>query len=56
MVWWLKAEGAGHKFSFDKEKVFDLMKDYPDQLTPEQKEIFDRENPFWVRKLKKTDD
>ena len=54
-VWWLKAEGAGHKFSFDKEKVFDLMRDYPDQLSPEQKEIFDRENPLWARKLKKTD-
>ncbi len=50
-IWWLKAESAGHKFSFDKEKVFDLMRDYPDRLTAEQKEIFDRENPLWARKL-----
>ena len=51
-VWWLKESGDGHKFSFDKEVVFNLMKDYPDKLTAEQKEIFDRENPFWARKLK----
>ena len=50
-IWWLKETTDAHKFSFDKEKVFDLMRDYPDKLTPEQKEIFERENPFWARKL-----
>ena len=51
-VWWLKSNNE-HKFSFDKEEVFDLMKDYPDKLTAEQKEIFDKENPFWAKKLQK---
>ncbi|MBR5421826.1 MAG: hypothetical protein IK115_11835 [Lachnospiraceae bacterium] len=50
-VWWSKK--GEHSFSFDKETVFDLMKDYPDKLTPEQKEIFDKENPYWAKKLQK---
>ena len=52
-VWWLKESGGDHKFSFDKETVFDLMKDYPDKLTSEQKEAFDRENPYWAKRLQK---
>ena len=48
-VWWLKEQGGEHKFSFDKEIVYNLMTDYPDKLTPEQKEIFDNENPYWVK-------
>lgn len=35
-------------FSFDKKQVFNLFADYPDKFTPEQKEIFDAENPYWV--------
>ena len=35
-------------FSFDKKKVYNLFQDYPDKLTPEEKEIFEKENPFWV--------
>ena len=34
-------------FSFDKEKIFNMFEDYPSELTKEQKEIFDKENPFW---------
>lgn len=37
-----------HLFSFDKEKVFNLFRDYPHELTKEQKELFDKENPFWA--------
>ncbi|MCR5283438.1 MAG: hypothetical protein K6E18_08715 [Lachnospiraceae bacterium] len=50
-VWWLKESAGGPKISFDKEVVFDLMRDYPDKLSAEQKEIFDKENPFWAKKL-----
>ena len=42
-----------HIFSFDKHKVYWLFRDYPDSLTSEEKEIFDRENPYW-RKFFKT--
>jgi hypothetical protein len=34
-------------FSFDRQTVFNLFEDYPWKLTPQQKEIFDRENPYW---------
>lgn len=35
-------------FSFDKKTVFNLFEDYPYKLTPAQREIFDRENPYWA--------
>jgi hypothetical protein len=35
-------------FSFDKSNEFNMFSDYPDKLTPEQKSIFDKENPYWA--------
>lgn len=50
IIWWLD-NGADTKgewvFSFDKKRRFNMFADYPRKLTPEQKEIFDRENPYW---------
>lgn len=47
-VWWLDSENKGEwLFSFDKKTIFNLFRDYPHKLTPEQKEIFDDENPYW---------
>ena len=48
-VWWVdNPDTKGERlFSFDKKTVFNLFSDYPHKLTPEQKEIFDKENPFW---------
>ena len=36
------------EFSFDKQTVFNLFADYPHKLTTEQREIFDKENPYWA--------
>lgn len=34
-------------FSFDKRKIYNLWIDYPHNFTKEEKEIFDKENPYW---------
>lgn len=39
-------------FSFDKEKIYNLWEDYPWKFTPEEKEIFDKENPYWAEFFK----
>ena len=48
-VWWLDHPDMDGvlEFSFNKQEVFNLFADYPWKLTPEQKNIFDRENPYW---------
>lgn len=49
-VWWVDDIGTtgNFLFSFDKKKVFNLFRDYPEKLTAEQKAIFDKENPYWA--------
>lgn len=48
-IWWIDNDAIGeHEFTFDREHIFNLFRDYPWQLTAEQKAIFDRENPFWA--------
>ena len=49
-VWWLYQPHVIGEFvfSFDKKKQYNLYRDYPYKLTKEEKEIFDRENPFWA--------
>lgn len=47
-IWWTKTDRIGEfLFTFDKQTIFNLFVDYPHNLTPEQKEVFDKENPFW---------
>ena len=38
-------EYGPYLFSFDFEHIFNFWTDYPDKLTPEQIEIFKKENP-----------
>lgn len=35
-------------YSFDKKTLFNLWTDYPWKFTPEQKALFDEENPYWA--------
>ena len=46
-IWWVDdtTQKGELLFSFDREKIYNFWKDYPDKLTPEEREIFDRENP-----------
>lgn len=48
VIWWVEApidKDGEFLFSFDRERVYNFFADYPQELTPEQKAIFDRENP-----------
>ncbi|MEG0998877.1 MAG: hypothetical protein RSC99_10035 [Clostridiales bacterium] len=35
-------------YSFDKKKIYNLWTDYPWELTKEEKNLFDKENPYWA--------
>ena len=54
IIWWVnnRKRVGEHLFTFDKKKIFNLFRDYPYELTKEEKEIFDRENPYWADFLK----
>lgn len=54
LIWWVdNPDVLGvWEFSFDKKTIYNLFADYPHNLTPEQKAIFDRENPYWVNFFK----
>ena len=48
-IWWKETDSKGEWiFSFDKKTEFNLFRDYPHELSSEQKAIFDKENPEWV--------
>ncbi len=50
-IWWVdnaeEVKGE-HLFTFDKVEIFNMFRDYPHKLTEEQREIFDKENPYWA--------
>ena len=49
-IWWVEnPERIGEwLFSFDKEKIFNMFADYPWNLSPKEKSVFDKENPYWA--------
>ena len=47
--WLPKTDSFGERlFTFDGKQIFNLFRDYPHALTPEQKRIFDEANPYWA--------
>lgn len=49
-IWWLDTSDKVGEwvFTFDKKTLFNMFADYPFKLTPEEKAIFDKENPYWA--------
>lgn len=50
-IWWkyyLEPKYGEMVFSFDKKKEYNLFADYPWKLTAKEKELFDKENPYWA--------
>ncbi len=49
-IWWVNNKNpmppGEFLFSFDKKKIYNLYRDYPWNLTKEEKELFDKENPI----------
>lgn len=54
LVWWKDTPDTTGEwvFSFDKEKEYNLFADYPHNMTAEQVEILDKENPHWAEFFK----
>lgn len=49
-VYWVDNVGVIGEFlfSFDKKKIYNLFRDYPQKVTAEEKAIFDKDNPYWA--------
>lgn len=50
MIWWVDNPDVVGEwlFTFDKQRIFNMFRDYPYKLSPKQKAIFDKENPYWA--------
>lgn len=49
-IWWVHDfnHTGHHLFSFDKKKIYNLFRDYPNALSAEELELFNKENPYWM--------
>ena len=49
-IWWIEDPNniGENLISFDKKKIYNLFRDYPYELSDEEKELFDKENPYWA--------
>lgn len=53
-IWWVEySDQIGvMAVSFDKKKILNLFEDYPWNFSPEEKALFDEENPYWANFFK----
>ena len=49
-IWWVDYVDYRGFFavSFDKKKILFIFGDYPQNVTKEEKALFDKENPYWA--------
>ncbi len=47
-IWWKNGNLGEWLFSFDKQTVYNMFRDYPHNMTPAQVATFDKENPYWA--------
>ena len=51
-IWWKSDRENGlWMFSFDKVKIYHIYRDYPQNLTVEERKLFDTENPQWAKRF-----
>jgi len=53
-IWWVRYEEyvGFMAVSFDKKKILFLFEDYPQNFSKEEKDLFDKENPYWANFFK----
>lgn len=52
-IWWVDDGSIGNlAVSFDRKKIYYIFRDYPWKFSKEEKELFDKENPFWAKSLR----
>lgn len=54
-IWWVENDSIGvWEFSFDKKKIYNFFRDYPQNMTNEEVAIFKRENAEMLKYLFKS--
>jgi hypothetical protein len=54
-IWWVENDSIGvWEFSFDKKKIYNFFRDYPQNMTDEEVAIFKRENAEMLKYLFKS--
>lgn len=49
-IWWTNKIGVTGELniSFDRKRIYNLFQDYPYNMTKEEIEVFDKEEPYWA--------
>ena len=57
-VWWVEEDDVygNMEFTFDKKKVYNLFRDYPEKLSVKEWMVFNEENPYWKNFFERSND